>query len=1226
MIEETLKKCAALFAVSCIAFAAGADVFDWINNTEEKPVWENDANWLGGQYPANDKSDDSSAGWSMTNSVVYLTNEVPFVQTIRLTKGPDYWNGWKFGTIFADRYHRISGHSGATRRSIINDARGIESFWATRPDTSENSTADHGPTLIAHHDFTNAVPQWHAQNYQRVSARSDGTGGTVGAGKVFGAGLFRVGDDYGSNNTAGYFKSAGVNFDFAELQTGAEGHMRLMAYANVTLHGRTNTVPSIAAGAALHLDASKAATLDMADGKVTVWRDADGGSVSAAAIGSPVVGTSTNGLAVVQCPAGSAFRLPSAMAAREIFLVFRHLGAWNAKAPAFVGNSQGNKEFLRSAQVTTSRYQGLFAGGANAKHLEAGEVWYDGTRTLPFGLYNDFRRSLHVVSGALFDSTAPVEFIGAETETVNVGSIELAEVLIYTKELTSSERRDIHSYLRAKWQTPDVAADWDLGSFTKTAVKNGEGNLTVADGHVGIREIALPASQKTFTKCGDGELSVARLSPAGMNINVDGGSMSFRSEGPVEKKMAAEPTVWLDASQPETFVHDPTNATLVCKWNDPRGANHYGTTIYATNELNKGTIYGRSPKIVNDTPTGKTALDFGTYADYTQWTNNEMGDAGYMTISSAPFREGFMVVKSNDGTRFHTFSTGGWELFSSSASRFLDMTFCGSAVCGGYWTVNGNVCDGAAHPNLSGNTYYVVGMRPSGYWYGSMTKLGGGRKGGGDGAGGVTIAEVVYYDRILTPKERRDTEAYLMDKWLGAEHPAALAQSISIPSMAFADGVPAVIDTDVDMTIGRLEASGPVEKKGSGSVVIAEPFGRATSLGVDGGSLDLSMRPQVIDSAVLHLDASKTNYFDFAVGGEEGEIAAWRDCCGRTNYYAKSEYTYTSSKGVTVSLTNGVLRKTVDGTTGLLAGSHYVTFGAAHQVAADTPVDGGGMRFVKSNGSYANISNVREMHYVFRRTQVKNNPIVGSDQLAANRIVPAGSDSPGNMFWSTCTIPVNSPKKLDTDSWHSNNRWLSSGKNPDVTQFYVGVIAFTNSVIVNSIALDRNISCGWGGIDLCELIIYTGNTNTLADTELIHSWLLNKWKGVGDVSSLPVELDGLSVTGGGSLAVDVGTDCMQPASLSLDVVFDSAGGCTHNTVAGKMELPASGTVRVFSKGGASPAPGDYAVLTAGALSGSVGGWTFDVSAMSTARRYSLFVRGDSLILRVTQPGTFILLK
>lgn len=1208
-------------AVAMMCAAASADVFDWVNATDETAVWEVDDNWLGGVYPVNHQ--DTAECWAMTNSIAYLTNDVPFVQTIQLRTDPSYWNGWKYGTLVGDRYHRIGGRvKGPCRRHEINDAREFQAFIATRPDTQTYTSADHGPMLLVHHDFTNATPQWHVQNYQRVSARGDGTGGTVGVGKAFGAGMFRVGDAYGNQNTGGYFKSARVNFDFAELQTGAEGHMNLQAYANVTLHGRTNSTPAIAAGAALHLDASKAGTLDMANGKVTAWRDADGGAISAAAIGSPVMGVSTNGLAVVQCPANSAFRLPSAIAAREIFLVFRHLGAWNAKAPAFVGNSQGNKEFLRSSTATTSRYQGLFAGGANAKHLEAGEVWYDGTRTLPFGLYDDFRRRLHVVSGALFDATAPVEFIGAETETANVGSIELAEVLIYTRELTSRERRDIHSVLRAKWQTPDAAADWDLGSFAKTSVQNGEGNLTIADGHVGIREIALTATQTTFTKRGDGELSVGRLSPAGMNIEVDGGSLAFRGEGSVEKKMAAEPTVWLDASQPETFVPDPTNAALVCKWNDPRGKNQYGTTIYATNELNRGTMYGRSPKLVNDTPTGKGALDFGPYSTWAQWTNNVMGEAGYMTISSAPFREGFMVMKSNDGTRFHTFSTGNWELFGSGADKFINMSYCGAAICGGYWTVNGNVCDGAAHPNLSGNTYYVVGMRPSGYWYDSMTKLGGGRKGGGDGAGGVTIAEVVYYDRILTPKERRDTEAYLMDKWLGEEHPAALAQSVSIPSMKFADGVPAVIDSDVDMAIGRLETSGPIVKKGSGNVVIGAAVGRATSLGVDGGSLDLSMRPLLIDSAALHLDAAKTNFFDFAVGGENGEIDAWRDCDGRTNYYAKTLYSCTRSN-VTTFLTNGVLRKTVDATTGLLAGRNYVSFGRYHQPGADVPVDGGGMRFVNSKGSNVNISNVREMHYVFRRTETGNNPVIGSDSLTADQIVPSGYGD--TMFWSDCKIAVNSPKKLDADSWHSNNRWLTSGT-PDVTKFYVGVIVFTNAMKVNSIALDRNASCGFGGVDLCELIIYTGETNTLDDTELIHSWLLNKWKGVGDVASLPIGLDGLSITGGGSLALDVGNDSLQPADLSLDVVFDAAGGWTHSAVEGAMQLPASGTVRVLSTGGASPAPGNYAVLTAGALSGSIGGWTLDVSAMPTARRYSLFVRDDSIILRVTSPGTTLIFK
>ena len=807
-----------------------AMVFDWINATDGEnmtigAVWENDANWRGGVYPSNHV--DAVGRWAMTNSVMYLTNDVPFVQTLNMTNSPEYWNGWVFGRLVSDRYHRIGGKIKAPRRrSTIYDARDYESFIVTRPDPQTYSTADHGPMLVVHKDFTNALPQWHVQNYQRISAMGDKTGGVVGAGKLFGAGLFRLGDDYGNSDDVRY-GSANVEFDFGELQTGAEGHMRLMKFANATLHGRTNDAPYIVAGPALHLDASKEGTLTVSSGKVTSWSDADDGPVSATAIGSPVVGTSTNGLAVVQCPANSAFRLSSAISAREIFLVFRHLAtAYNAKAPAFVGNSQGNTEFLRCATTTSYRYQGLFAGGAGAKHLEAGEVWYDGTRTLPFGLYDDFRHSLHVVSGALYDSTAPVEFIGAETESTNVGAIELAEVLIYDKELTSRERREVNSYLRAKWQTPDRSADWDLGSFSFPVNQNNHGKLTVADGRVGIREISYFATQTLFTKRGGGDLEVGRLSPERMSVQVDGGTMAFRdTEGPVRKQMAVDPSVWLDASQSDTFVRDPTNDTLVCKWNDPRGKNRNGSEIYATNGVSgTGTkTYGRSPKIVSDTPTGRTALDFGPDRSRDYWEAGTQGEAGCMKISAAPFREGFMVMKSNGGnstTNFQTFSANSWDLFGANSSRFLNVDYCGSAACGGYWTVDGNVCDGPAHPALKADTYYVIGFKPSGYWYGSMTRLAGGRD-NSDGGGGVTIAEVVYYDRILSPAERRDTEAYLMDKWLGREHPVARAQNITIPTMTFAAGVSAVLDSDVETAIGSLVgATGTLVKKGKGRVAV----------------------------------------------------------------------------------------------------------------------------------------------------------------------------------------------------------------------------------------------------------------------------------------------------------------------------------------------------------------------------------------------------------------------
>ncbi len=1233
MILKKVLKISAAVAVMCTA--ADADVFDWINSTESTAKWDVSANWQDGNLPVIHSSATTPC-WEMTNSVIYLTNEVPFVQQINIEGAVHYWNGYMYGELFSDRYHRIMGTYAPVRRHTINDARGFKGFITSRNSTSTSSTADDGPMLIVHDDFTNALPQFYVQNYQRVSAYGNTFGRemAVRLDQSFGAGLFRVGDDYGNANDGGYFKSANVTFDFGELQTGREGHMVLKAYANVSLHGRTNDAPAIAAGAALHLDASNGGTLDIVDGKVTAWRDVDGGAVSASAIGSPVLGTSTNGLAVVKCPSGSAFRLPSAIDAREIFLVFRQLNARNAKPPAFVGNSSGNKEFLRHASTGSAwgyLYQGLFAGGDDAKHLEAGEVWYDGTRTLPAGLYDDFTRALHVVSGSLYDSTAPVEFIGAETDSTNVGGIELAEVLIYSKELTSAERRDVNSYLRAKWQSADVAADWDLGSLSVPNPKTNHGKFSVEDGRFAVREVSLKSSQTTFAKEGAGTLEVGRLSPEGMSIEVNGGALAFRNpDGEVKKEMAADPSVWLDASQPSTFVPDPTDPELVCKWNDPRGTNHRGQTIYATNTTHMG-VYGRSPAIVHDTPTGKAALDFGEGVSGVVVTNVGIGTAGAMKISSANFREGFMVVKAT-GPDFITFSTGSWDLFNGNASSFLALSHCASAIVGGYWTVNGKVYDTVdrSYAMLSTGTYYVIGMRPAGAWYTNMDKLGVERNTtASDNIGGVSIAEVVYYDRILTPKERRDTEAYLMDKWLGEEHPDALAQSIAVPAMTFADGVPAVIDTDVDMTIGELDASGAVVKKGAGKVTLSQAMSPAvTSVDVEGGALAVSFRPNLVAAATIHLDASKTNFFDFAEGGTDGEIAAWRDCDGRTSYYAKSERSYTNSKtGVTVTLTNGVLRTTGDGSTGLLAGKEYVSFGNAHQVAADTPIDGGGMRFVNNKGAYVNIENVREMHYVFRRTQVNNNPVIGSAGYTSDQIVPAGSSSPKNMFYGGCKIACNSPKRLDEDAWHADNWWLASHAAPDVTQFYVCTISFTNSMKVNSIALDRNITCGWGGIDLCELLIYTGETNTQANADMIHSWLMNKWKGMGEVSTLPAELAGLSVTGGGSLAADVDdSGRLQVGEIALDVVFDAAGGWTQSAVSGAVELPASGTVRVLSTGGASPAPGDYAVLTAGALSGSVGGWTLDVSAMSTARRYALLVRDGSVILRVTQPGSVMLIR
>ncbi len=1213
--------CAAVFAAA-VSFSTFADnVFVWTNDTESTATWEVNGNWLGGQYPTNNYTS-SDWSWSMTNSVVYLTNEVPFVQCVKYSGDAEFWAGWKYGALYSDRYHRIKG----SRRHLINDARGFEGFL-------EYGIAKVGPMLMVHDDYTNTLPQWCVQGYPFVGAFGNTFGtGVVSVAKAFGDGTFTVGDDSGNGWVSstvtgnGSLRSANVIFDFGQLQTGPNGHMYLLPYANIVLHGRTNDTPSLVSGAALHLDASDSTTYDVSDGRVTTWRDVDGGSIYATAIGTPTIGTSTNGLAVVKCASGSAFSLSSAIDAREIFLVFRDLVAFNVKPPAFVGNTSGNTEFLRSTKGLWVRYFGLFAGGTGAKHLEAGEVWYDGTRVMPEGLFDDCSRALHVVSGSLYDSTAPVEFIGAETASSNVGGIELAEVLVYTKELTSAERKDVNSYLRAKWQAPDMAADWDLGTLSIPRPADNHGNISIDEGRIAVRNLCLKSSATTFAKNGSGNLEVGRLTPAGISVEVNGGSIAFRNlESEVKKEMAADASVWLDASQASTFVYDPTNSELVCKWNDPRGTNNRGYEVYATNTVHMPGYYGRSPKIVYDTPTGLAALDFGTATNGYGIKEGNIGDAGAMLINTAKFREGFMVVKATGTSRFITFSTGGYEFFASkylSEGCLLATSYCSPGACGGYWTVNGAPFDASYHKYspLSTGTYYVIGLRLAGSTFLDANRLATERYNtSSDYMGGVSIAEVVYYDRILTPDERRNTEAYLMDKWLGEEHPTAQS-GITIPSMTFADGVSPVIDTDIAMTIGSLDAAGSIEKKGSGDVSVTETLGvDVTSIDVEEGGLSVSMKPNLIWSAAVHFDASDTNCFEFAEGGESNEIAAWHDSEGRA-IYAQSQYSVGS-----YTLTNGVLLQASDDSAGLVSGRNYVCFGDGIRTTADSGVapGSGGMRFVDSTGSTTNITDVREIHYVFRLSTLGNHIAVGSGVNDATTLVPSGySDT---MFWGDSKIAINSPKKVDEDEWHSNNRWFTSGS-IDTNLFYVGVIAFTNSVKMNSLALDRNGTCGYGGIDICEILLFTGETNTLADTETIHSWLLNKWKGVGDVSTLPVTIDALSVSSGASLSLDVDSGELSPETMSLDVVFDADGGWTQSTVDGAVALPSTGTVRVTKESGASIVPGDYPILTANSITGSTAGWTLDTSEFSSGYTVYLIKTGNSVSLRVGTHGTLILLK
>ena len=146
----------------------------------------------------------------------------------------------------------------------------------------------------------------------------------------------------------------------------------------------------------------------------------------------------------------------------------------------------------------------------------------------------------------------------------------------------------------------------------------------------------------------------------------------------------------------------------------------------------------------------------------------------------------------------------------------------------------------------------------------------------------LEIGEFIVYDRKLSDAERRDTVAYLMEKWTGSESPEA-DRRLHVRSLAYANGVEPVLESDDDVTVESLEgADGKTfVKRGTGTVIVRPNRGGASvsSISVEEGSLVFDPTPDPCGEALFHFDATDLSSLAYYVsdGGARTNLTAWSD-------------------------------------------------------------------------------------------------------------------------------------------------------------------------------------------------------------------------------------------------------------------------------------------------------------------------------------------------------------
>ncbi len=1264
-----------LAGILALAAAFSADAADvpaapysdtWTNNAAGVVSWEgSDSFWLSGKIP------------EITNSIPYSTNLTVCVdhwpdrpsnlQTIRGPWSQEAGGGsvaWALGALVGGPWTAFEFYyNNYCRPLVVRDPSRYEGVWQICDGNQSGSSS----VMVLQSDsaWTSAVNRVNLSGRMGFRVPS---GATAALEHPFGEGVFEVNRAYANRYSfANVNKPTDGTLDVRN-SPGGESYLRVRN-GMVKLHGRPGgDAPALVDGAALRLDASAADTLvTVEEGgrtRVTRWNDADGRPVFAsaptsgkvgsptlaadAATGRPVVdfgkyadsdtGGGVNDPVLGQTASMSLSQRLSDV--RELFVVFRDKEGGTTH-PQFVGCTlrEDERMYLRVGAGT------LFCNSHFCQMpLRTGEVRVN-DRAEPADAPDDYTRRLTVVSAGLnacFTNAAPVHWIaGAGTDCRN-GGIQIAEIVLYTNALTTAQRRQNNAALMRKWLPAAEAMPWDYGAVwfdTTNAV------LDVEEGIVSVRELKLAEGARRIVKRGPGTLVLNRVAPNASSARIEVEEGDVRFVDPVEKteapRPAADPFCWFDATETSSFTMAEDGSSIE-KWNDRRGGtNHYGQALALARPnvmsalTNSTKAYLAHPTFDAAAADGRGMVDLGTYVHGSQ-ALSDLGDTSSLWLYKdgakqeshhSDMREGWLVYfKTHDDAA--TVSSQGYPTFTGpgghSKNCFVRESYCHSRTVGGYWRYDGHAIDPTDCPNTA-HEVHVVSFRLA-------HKLGINAFGNDRGSekwqlGGVKIGEVLYYDRLLTEQERRDTEAYLLRKWKGTSSP----QDAQTPCAA---GLWMTAKPAVDTTLRADDASvvysgvvgaldGTFAYVGAGATVVTNMVtSRVRAIEMrGGGSLDVAMDFDVCSNAWFHVDATRGDTMDF-LAADTNAVDVWRDV---------------RASGVSAS---AILKKS----------------GAARPFLCETDVNGTDRRMpVVDFGEWYNrdvpTNSAASMEWS-ERTALREFYVVQRDK-GLHR--PDGDNELDKgypcLFGQLCQNTKESGDYYDADSdqiaFYRNSRELlcewatrrvyygyvgvnglaeSARFKPVTNEFYV--YSFQPTGVVRHVqTFARRDGYQVGGQQVGEMVCFA-ETNSVERRTQIENYLMRKWFGPSAGEPATWSMDSISFFDANSLTLRV-PEWQKLSVASFTTVFDGSSAGSLR-VDGAFVLPETGTwtVDVAAEKGAV-AYGVYPLLTATSAEGlgNLDDWNVSVVRSGTANvAVSLRRTANGISLVVSPAGTLLILR
>jgi len=1193
----------------------------------------------------------------------------------------DNTNAVNFGTVSAEGWNWVMQFCNSNSQIVdaphefsIYDARDFNGwFRSLRPDVVLlPATASHTPV----------IQRFEATGRVRFGVPDAGTKAVIS--NLFGQGTVKF------NAGAGELELARTSGDLLGIHYGS---------GKLTLHNPVGTddttgVEAIIAKADTHFDAQAYSTMTITDGKVTEWRDPENASIKAIPFdgvfrvawqsyipipaptyvadwrgtGKPVVDfgpyAHTNRADFATCGA-SALRFVKGSSEwrdnmSDIFVVFADNDP--CAQASFINDSYNiiftrgqvvDKAVYNIKQTYSSEFGGLLktSGTKNAKTMSVNGCLVPSTHSVAGPQLRVVSMDMEV-TGNIPGERRVGAF--AKRNFEYWGGVAIGELICFKTALTEAERQTLIAYLKKRWLPEDEQDVSTVGELTST----NNATIGVPAGDSAVVRHYVNRHNSTLVKEDGGTLLVGDATGDTLDVAVAGGKVGFSKRHDYGALAPAPtPTFHFDASDINSFTFSNANdVAYVARWqdqNDPTVAAVPVTnlTLKATNAGDP--TYPALPTYLANDCNGMPAVFFGTVRTLGEFQSGGYRDSATLvfrdssTSTHQTFREGFAVVKFccsipavfGTDTNLQNLHPTGW--------CFTDKRYSDDSVMGGSWAINGEVFDAERTINSvfpEAESEYVV-VRLSAAKGQSVTAFALDRKAPGS-VGGLKISEYIIYDRPLSDVERVNTEAYLMRKWLGKEHPYLSTPTLG--NVTYADGLVAEIPVASTARVDRLIVpSGSIVKTGPGTLSAGMSADSVCNLSVQEGELSLAetlVLSNALAKAAFHVDASATNSIVFFEGSDT-VVDQWNDVRGASFGSAyhwgiwggRPSYVKDELNGMPV-VDFGKYRFT-NGQAEWNKGSLEAHTTASNLCAAVT--DGSGLLWNRQ-------LNLREGFQVFKLvprpdTSKTYPPVVGAREYCnfhphtSNLITFGGVNAHTNL-------KVVTEWSVDKEFFDIHTQtWATVGAE---TNYRLYSFSVTNTVGSNAYPVGGAFAYerlqGAGGMKIAEGVFFT-QTLTPEERLAIRDYLLRKWK-CDPMLDTNYALDNLHVAEGAKVsfpddrlmtvsACDASGTVEGNLALAeggvINVAYDGSG-FAGMTVSGSATLPASGRVEVTLADGVKPAPRtSLAILTANELTGGVSGWHATVlnADGTTASSIALLARdGTSLRLTFAPKGTLIIFR